>query len=162
MDFACQACQCANLAGTRRSGQRTLRLDTPVGQGQSALSRCRRSSYTARAIPHKPLSYLLNFSSGAKIAKSPLYGCELWVHKTLPVYHDAAGHPIRLGGFHFTLQHADPRRLFVQAQLGKISYQFVVLHAPVLVVRLTTTFHPLNTFTHGGKKTMSCTPDLYR
>ena len=54
--------------------------------------------------------------------RAPLLGCELWIHKTLPVAKDVDGNPIVLGKAIFTTQHADPRRLFVEARLGHTVY----------------------------------------
>ena len=71
-------------------------------------------------------------ASGAKCKRAPLYGCELWIHKTLPIATDPQGKPIVLGKAILTVQHADPRRLLVEAKIGQYVYAFIVLHAPSL------------------------------
>eukprot|EP00435_Cladocopium_sp_Y103_P030710 s1969_g7.t1 len=45
---------------------------------------------------------------------------------------DNQDRPITLGDAVFTVQHADPRRLFVQAQLDALKMTFVTLHTPCL------------------------------
>ena len=70
------------------------------------------------------------FASGAKVSRAPLFGCEIWVHKTLAVAHNPDGTAITVGDAKFTVQHADPRRLVVEARVAQLQIAFVVLHAP--------------------------------
>lgn len=115
--------------GTKRTGQRTLRLDSQWHKAQIHIVGIQEAR-TPQGRFHAPHYHIL--ASGAKHKRSPLYGCELWIHKTLPVATDRQGHPIILGKATFTVQHADPRRLFVEANLGPHAYAMVVLHAPSL------------------------------
>ena len=116
--------------GSKRTGQRTLRLDQQWHQASIHVVGIQEAR-TAQGRFQAPHYHI--FASGAKHKRSPLYGCELWVHKTLPVATHAAGQPIVLGKATFTVQHADPRRLFVEAKLvGPAGYAFIVLHVPSL------------------------------
>ena len=58
------------------------------------------------------------FASGAHIDHGPHYGCELWIHKTLPFMDSSVNAQDTLGRAQFAIQHADPRRLFVHAKLA--------------------------------------------
>lgn len=119
----------AQAAGTKRTGQRTLRFDQQWHQRQLHVIGIQEAR-TPQGRFHSPHYHIL--ASGAHQKRAPLYGCELWIHKTLPVAKDTNGQPVILGKAIFTVQHADPRRLFVEAKLGRTTYAFVVLHAPSL------------------------------
>eukprot|EP00435_Cladocopium_sp_Y103_P035098 s3646_g9.t1 len=115
--------------GTKRTGQRTLRLDQQWHTAQTHVIGVQE----ARTAPGKYQSTHYHIlASGAKISRAPLYGCELWIHRTLPIAWDPNGKPITLGDAVLTVQHADPRRLFVQAQLEQVTFTFIVLHTPCL------------------------------
>ena len=115
--------------GSKRTGQRTLRLDqqwhdagTHVIGVQEARTQAGKTN-----TPH----YMV-LASGAKEARAPLYGCELWLHRTMPICHLPDGTPITFEQATVIVQHADPRRLFVEARLHHTVYSFAVLHAPCL------------------------------
>ena len=117
----------AHVPGSRRTGQRTLRLDQQWHANGSHVvgvqeARTAAGQYTT---PHYRI-----FASGATTAKTPLYGCELWLHKTKPIGQDTKGNPVMLGDAQVSVVHADPRRLFAVATVGASKYTFVVLHAP--------------------------------
>ena len=114
-----------HLQGTKRTGQHTTRLDAQWNQaGIHAVGV--QEARTPEGCFQSP-NYLI-YASGAKTARAPLYGCELWLHRTLPIGSDHQGAPLCFGQAKITIQHADPRRLFVQAQLGSHCLSFVVLH----------------------------------
>eukprot|EP00435_Cladocopium_sp_Y103_P046244 s495_g13.t1 len=115
--------------GSKRTGQRTLRLDQQWHKAGAQVVGVQEAR-TAAGQYESPHYRIL--ASGAKIARAPLYGCELWIHRTLPLAKDAQGSPITLGDAKLIVQHADPRRLFVQAQLETVSFSFIVLHTPCL------------------------------
>lgn len=115
--------------GTKRTGQRTLRLDEQWHAAKFHVIGLQEAR-TPQGRYQSPHYHIL--SSGAKHKRAPLYGCELWVHKTLPIAQTASGQPIALGTATLTVQHADPRRLFVEAKLGLTTYALVVLHVPSL------------------------------
>jgi len=113
--------------GSRRTGQRTLRLDQQWHRHGAHIIGVQEAR-TAAGQYHSP--HYRIFASGATVARAPLYGCELWIHKTKPIAHDQQGTPITLGDAKVTIRHADPRRLIAVASIGKADYTFVVLHAP--------------------------------
>ena len=113
--------------GSRRTGQRTLRLDHQWHRHGAHIIGVQEAR-TAAGQYHSP--HYRIFASGATVARAPLYGCELWIHKTQPIAHDAQGTPIILGDAKVTIRHADPRRLVAVASIGQVHYTFVVLHAP--------------------------------
>lgn len=119
----------SHTSGSKRTGQRTVRLDQQWHQAQIHAIGVQEAR-TPQGKYHAPHYHI--FASGAKHKRAPLYGCELWIHKTLPVAKDPHGRPIVLGKAAFTVQHADPRRLLVEAKLGRYVYAFIVLHAPSL------------------------------
>ena len=118
-----------HTAGTKRTGQRTVRLDQQWHRAQIHAIGIQEAR-TPQGRFHAPHYHI--FASGARHKRAPLLGCELWIHKTLPVAKDLHGNPIVLGKATFITQHADPRRLFIEARLGHTVYAFVVLHAPSL------------------------------
>ena len=117
----------AHIPGSKRTGQRTLRLDNQWDANGSHVvgvqeARTAPGQYTS---PHYRI-----FASGATTTKTPLYGCELWLHKTKPIGQDHKGNPVVLGDAPVSIVHADPRRLFAVVSVGDSQYTFVVLHAP--------------------------------
>ena len=113
--------------GTKRTGQRSLRLDEQShadGAHVIGVQEARTPQGQFHTVHYKI------FASGAKVSRAPLYGCELWIHKTLAVIQHPDGHKVRLGDAQFTVQHADPRRLIVEASVAQLRCAFVVLHAP--------------------------------
>ena len=117
----------AQPQGSRRTGQRTLRLDHQWHKHGAHIIGVQEAR-TAAGQYHSP--HYRIFASGATVARAPLYGCELWIHKTQPIAHDAQGNPIILGDAKVSIRHADPRRLVAVASIGQVHYTFVVLHAP--------------------------------
>ena len=113
--------------GSRRTGQRTLRLDHQWHKHVAHVIGVQEAR-TAAGQYHS--QHYRIFASGATVARAPLYGCELWIHKTQPIAHDAQGNPITLGDAKVSIRHADPRRLVAVASIGQVHYTFVVLHAP--------------------------------
>ena len=115
--------------GTKRTGQRTTRLDAQWHQAGIHAIGVQEARTPTGCFQSNHYNI---YASGAKTARAPLYGCELWLHRTLHIGTDPAGKPITFGQAQVTVQHADPRRLFVNAQLGTQSMQFIVLHTPCL------------------------------
>eukprot|EP00435_Cladocopium_sp_Y103_P037589 s516_g10.t1 len=74
------------------------------------------------------MPHYFGFASGfQQTARATHFGCELWLHKTLPL--DSAG-TLTWKDFKATVVHADPRRLFVNLRHSTLAVSFVVLHAP--------------------------------
>ena len=69
-------------------------------------------------------------ASGADSSNTAVLGCELWFSKSMQVCLDDAKEGVRLADCHPVVQHADPRRLFVQFNVLGIPLNVVVLHAP--------------------------------
>eukprot|EP00438_Fugacium_kawagutii_P022544 Skav206054 [mRNA] locus=scaffold587:310380:319699:- [translate_table: standard] len=72
------------------------------------------------------------FSSGGDFSHTAVLGCELWIHRKLPLVHFASGRTISADAFAYVVVHADPRRLCVVARSGQIELTFIVLHVPCL------------------------------
>ena len=118
-----------HVQGTKRTGQRTTRLDAQWHQAGIHAIGVQEARTPAGCFQSANYSI---YASGAKTARTPLYGCELWLHRTMVIGTDHRGRPLTFGQAKITVQHADPRRLFVQVQLDTLSMQFVVLHTPCL------------------------------
>ena len=112
---------------TRRTSHRTTRLDQQWHQQNTHVIGVQEAR--THAGKYQSQHYAI-FASGATNTKTPMYGCELWIHRTLPIAYTADGSPITFGDANVVVQHADPRRLIVDVQLGSQHYTFVVLHAP--------------------------------
>ena len=118
--------------GTRRSGQRTVRLDDQWHKQHAHVIGVQEAR--TRAGQYHTQHYRI-FSSGADFKQAPAHGCELWLHKHLPIAELPDGTPITWSDAKITTAHADPRRLFVRATLGHTPFAFVVLHTPCSHVR---------------------------
>ena len=69
-------------------------------------------------------------ASGADRSHTATLGCELWFHKSLSICSDGSEDEIKLADCNPTVQHADPRRLFVRFEVPGRPFCVVVLHAP--------------------------------
>ena len=70
------------------------------------------------------------FSSGfSKCGRTRHHGCELWVHRSLPIAHAADGTAISAMDLTFTVLASDPRYLLVRIQ-GSLEAYVLVAHAP--------------------------------
>ena len=118
----------------RVGGNRTARLDAQMHQRgihilglQEARSREGRFSS----------EHYIIFASGAlKKTRAPLYGCEIWIHKTLKILHPDQGAPLQLADAKHVVLHSDPRRLMVSCELPGFSVVLASLHAPCLGKRV--------------------------
>ena len=97
-----------------------------TSMGHTSLE-CKKRAQQLDSIIH---NITVSLRQAHTVARAPLYGCELWIHKTQPIAHDAQGNPITLGDAKVSIRHADPRRLVAVASIGQVHYTFVVLHAP--------------------------------
>ena len=70
-------------------------------------------------------------SGGADFSHTAVLGCELWYHKSLAITIGNEDKPFALAEAPVVVQHADPRRLLVQFDLGVCKLEVVVLHVPV-------------------------------
>ena len=69
-------------------------------------------------------------SSGADFSNTAVLGCELWFHKSLAI--TTGDKKLVLAEVPVVVQHADPRRLFVEFDLGVCRLAMVVLHVPIV------------------------------
>ena len=77
------------------------------------------------------------FASGCQQCdKSVHFGTEIWISRTTPIAHDAAGKPIFLGKEKPTVIHADPRCLILRFN-GVVRLTVVAAHAPCLSIHNT-------------------------
>ena len=124
----------------RIGGNRTARLDAQMHQRgvhvvglQEARSREGRFNSEHYTI----------FASGALKKRAPLYGCEIWIHKSLEVLHPATGSAHKLAEAKHTVLHSDPRRLLISCELPGMSLVLGSLHAPCLGKHTPGEPHPL-------------------
>jgi exonuclease III/ribonuclease HI len=113
----------------RLPGPRTTRVDQQFHSHECAIVGLQetRTREGRRTTDHYAI-----FSSGfAQCWRSKHYGCELWLHKTLPLAHDANGHKITISDFRVTIAASDPRWLLARLQ-GPFELYVLVAHAPCL------------------------------
>ena len=73
--------------------------------------------------------YAIFASGGDGLSNKQYLGCELWVHKNLPIYEDGQGVKYNFFDFKAVVQLADPRKLVVKFT-GPIQFTIAVAHAP--------------------------------
>ena len=106
---------------------RTARLDMQFHQGKIALVGIQEARTPAgqRLSDHYKI-----FSSGhQQCGRATHFGCELWIHKFLPLYVLADGQKVSLNDCKVTVVVQDSRLLVAKLQ-GPISFTAVVAHAP--------------------------------
>lgn len=113
----------------RQRGQRTARLD--VLWHQAGVHIVGLQEARTMAGRHVTDHYMI-FASGFEDPTAPRFGCEIWLHRTLPFVVLPDGSKLAAPDFHFVVTHADPRRLFLRAEHSCCSFLVVVLHAPCL------------------------------
>ena len=75
-------------------------------------------------------SHYIVLASGAQQCQNiPHHGCELWLHKSLPILTDPSN-ALTWSQFRLAVAHSDPRRLVVHLRHEALEFSFVVLHAP--------------------------------
>ena len=113
----------------RQRGQRTARLDLLWHQARAHIIGLQE----ARTLPGRHLTdHFLIFASGFEDPAAPRFGCEIWLHRTLPFVVLPDGLPICAPDFKFAVVDADPRRLVLRADHVACSFIVSVLHAPCL------------------------------
>eukprot|EP00438_Fugacium_kawagutii_P023631 Skav205987 [mRNA] locus=scaffold442:1074405:1084446:- [translate_table: standard] len=70
------------------------------------------------------------FASGADMSHTCSHGCELWLHKHMPLLTKGQGFKLTVSDLGFATLVADPRRLFLRATSGAFSLLLIVLHVP--------------------------------
>ena len=113
----------------RQNGQRTARLDLLWHQAKAHIIGLQES----RTLPGQHVSeHYLIFASGFESPTAPRFGCEVWLHRSLPLVTLPDGTTVCAPAFKFAVLHADPRRLILRAEHVCCSFVVVVLHAPCL------------------------------
>ena len=113
----------------RRSGARTMRLDIQLHAAQFHLVGLQET----RTIQGRFASdHYVILSSGGVEPNAQRLGCELWLHRTLPIFTLPDGSTITFSDCKCIVKFADPRRLFVQIEHEQFQLTAIVLHAPCL------------------------------
>ena len=113
----------------RRTGHRTLRLDHQLHAAKFHLVGLQETRTLQGQFQSEHYHIL---SSGCVGPSAARFGCELWLHRSLPIMHTPEGKPIVIDDCHAAVCHADPRRLFVRLDHHTLHFFAIVLHAPCL------------------------------
>ena len=111
----------------RSNAQRTIRLDQQWNDLQCHIAGLQEARTPAGQFQSE--NYII-VSSGADYSHTATHGCELWIHKTLRLAQTQTSQGIKLANSKIVVQHASPRRLFVQLEQEAFQLNAVVLHAP--------------------------------
>ena len=125
----------------RRQGTRTSRIDA---QFHAAGIHAIGLQETRTAPGRFQSDHYHIVASGCQATPAPHLGCELWLHKYLPLSQDAKGKPICIADAKVTVQRSDPRRLLARADFDHCSCAFAVLHAPCLQKSQGDGLHPID------------------
>ena len=111
----------------RANASRTVRLDAQWNESKVAIVGLQE----ARAEPGRFMSENYHiFAAGADFSHTAALGCEIWLHKTMPIAHDAKRIALTFSKANLVIHHADPRRLFLQAEFADWQVCKIALHAP--------------------------------
>ena len=113
------------------SGGRSVRLDSQFHKHKIALAGIQesRTSPGARCTDNYKI-----FSSGfQQCGRSRHFGCEIWLHKTLPLCKTKDGKVVRLADCKITITNSEPRILIARLE-GPIDLYVAVAHAPCVTV----------------------------
>ena len=108
---------------------RVLRLDHQLHQANVLFAGLQetRTDQGMRTTEH----YAILASGGDGHSRKQYLGCELWVHRAMPIYDDGNGTKYTFNDFKPIVQCANPRMLIVQFT-GPIQFTIAVAHAPCL------------------------------
>ena len=113
----------------RRKGARTLRLDHQLHAAGFHIAGLQE---TRTVQGRMKTDHYHIFASGGDGPDASRFGCELWVHCSLPLMVTPQGVKVTLADCAPVIAHADPRRLYVRLEHDAIKLAAVVLHAPCL------------------------------
>ena len=113
----------------RRKGARTIRLDHQLHDAAFHMAGLQE---TRTHVGQYKSDHYTIFSSGRAGNHDERSGCELWLHRTLPLLTRDDGSKLTLADCTCVVAHADPRRLFVKVEHDHFQITAVVLHAPCL------------------------------
>ena len=134
------------------SGVRTARLDAQFHQGQIALVGIQeaRTSAGQRVPDHYKI-----YSSGFQTCgRSKHFGCELWIHKFLPLCVLADGQNVSLNDCKVTVTVQESRLLVANID-GPICFTAVVAHAPCVSAE-----RPIALVSSGGTHLLTRCPNV--
>eukprot|EP00435_Cladocopium_sp_Y103_P010921 s3128_g2.t2 len=121
----------ASDSAPQSQSERVVRLDHQWHQRRLAvigLQEARRASgkYTT--------DHYVCFSSGAQVCnRAHHFGCEIWLHQTLPLLTDGS---LAFRDFQVAVVVADPRRLVLNLTHHQLTLSFVVLHVPCVTASM--------------------------
>ena len=113
----------------RRTGARTTRLDHQLHAADIHLAGLQE---TRTIEGQSRTEHYLILSSGGAGPNAVRSGCELWLHRTLPLFTTENQGKVTLADCTCVVAHADPVRLFVRIEHAAIRLTAIVLHAPCL------------------------------
>jgi exonuclease III len=113
----------------RRTGSRTLRLDHQLHAAKFHMVGLQETRTLQGQFQSEHYHIL---SSGCVGPSAARFGCELWLHRSLPILTLPDGRPVTMTDCTSVVTHADPRRLFVRLEHQTFHLTAVVLHAPCL------------------------------
>eukprot|EP00435_Cladocopium_sp_Y103_P016036 s478_g4.t1 len=114
--------------GNATTGDRVLRLARQWHARQCHVIGLQESR---RPAGRQINEHYITFASGADTQHpTPMFGCELWLHRHLPWIFLNDGLTLTINDAKLVVAHADPRRLIVTAAFASVSLSFVVLHVP--------------------------------
>ena len=113
----------------RRTGARTVRLDHQLNAAQFHLVGLQETRTIAGSFQ---TDHYILLSSGCVGPAAARFGCELWLHRFLPILKTHDGQVVTFSDCTRIVKHADPRRLFVKLEHKHFAIMAVVLHAPCL------------------------------
>ena len=113
----------------RRTGTRTLRLDHQLHAAKFHIVGLQETRTLQGQFQSEHFHI---FSSGCVGPSAARLGCELWLHRSLPILTTQDGRPVTMIDCTSVVTHADPRRLFVRLEHAALQITAVVLHAPCL------------------------------
>ena len=113
----------------RCKGARTLRLDHQLHDAAYHMAGLQE---TRTHVGQYRSDHYTIFSSGGAGTNDERSGCELWLHRTLPLLTLDDGTRLTFADCKCVVAQADPRRLFVKVEHDYFQMTAVVLHAPCL------------------------------
>lgn len=150
------------LTHGRQRGQRTARLDILWHQEKAHIIGLQEAR--TEAGRHVTDHYLI-FASGYEDPRAPRFGCEIWLHRSLPLIVLDDGTPVCAPAFKFVIVHADPRRLILRADHAGCSFMVTVLHAPCLAKTKGFGHRPIDDIDNWWQETSrileTCSPTMY-
>jgi len=113
----------------RLGGTRTLRLDHQWNEAGFQIAGLQETRTPAGQMASQ---HYVIYSSGADFTSTASLGCELWIHRTRPLFVMEDGSQCRWSDAHVVTLHADPRRLVLKLTWPGMVLILASLHAPYI------------------------------